>query len=63
MLSVLKVGLETPEDTFHRIIAPMVMKTAESRLQILAEEYRKLTPDLQLEALQVLKDWKASKQL
>lgn len=56
-----KIGVETVEETFHRLMLPLVVKAGDQRLQKLAEAYRSLTPDLQLEAIQVLKDWQASR--
>lgn len=61
MLTNFRVGTETVEDSLHRLLLPFVGKFADARLQILADEYRKLTPELQIEALQVLKTWKASR--
>jgi hypothetical protein len=61
MFNDLRIDKETVEVVFHRVLRPMVEKHAESRLQRLADEYRALTPDLQLEALAVLKTWKESK--
>jgi hypothetical protein len=61
MFNDLRIDKETVETVFHRVLRPMVEKHAESRLQRLADEYRALTPDLQLEALAVLKTWKESK--
>lgn len=62
MFTDLKVGQETVEIVVHRILRPMVEKHAEARLSKLADEYRKLSPELQLEALEVLRTWQASKQ-
>jgi hypothetical protein len=62
MFNDLKEDQESTEDSFHRIIAPMVAKHAEVRLQRLADTYRALSPDDQLEAIEVLKEWQASKQ-
>lgn len=61
MLNDLKAGNETIEDAFHHLFAPMLARHAEARLQRLADLYRALTPDLQLEALGVLKTWQDSK--
>ena len=61
MLTDLAEPLETVEDTLHRILGPMVQKHGETRLQRLADSYRKLSPELQLEAIIVLKQWQASK--
>ena len=54
---------ETPDLTLHRILTPFVTKCAEDRLQILADQYRALTPALQIEVSNLLDQWKASKGL
>lgn len=61
MLTNFRVAGETVEAALHRLLLPFVSKDADARLQILADEYRRLTPELQIEALQVLKTWKATK--
>lgn len=61
MLTDFRSGAETVEDALHRLLLPFVAKYADARLQRLADEYRKLTPELQIEALRVLQVWKSSK--
>lgn len=61
MLADLAQENEQLENVLHRILAPMLAKHGEARLQRLADEYRLLTPDLQIEAIAVLKEWQASK--
>lgn len=61
LLTDIRVALEPLEDVFHRFMKPLVAKRSEAQLQRLADEYRALTPDMQEEALQVLRDWKNSK--
>lgn len=52
---------ETPEDTLHRLLSPHVAKTADVRLQRMANEYRNMTAEDQVEVFRVLEAWKASK--
>jgi hypothetical protein len=47
----------------HAILAPIVAKDSEARLGTLADQYRALTPDLQVEAVEVLREWYSAKQL
>jgi hypothetical protein len=62
MFTDLAIDQESVEETCHRILAPMVAKHAEVRLSRLADMYRSLSPNDQLEAIAVLKQWQASKQ-
>lgn len=48
-----------PAAAVHVLLQPVVMKTAEMRLQRLATEYRTLSPADQLEATKVLAEWRA----
>jgi hypothetical protein len=52
---------ETVEDVLHKLLLPHVQKHAESRLQTLADSYRALSPEDQIEVLGVLKAWQDSK--
>jgi len=45
----------------HKLIAPVVEKTGDARLQRLASEYRALSPADQLEAAAVLRQWRDTK--
>lgn len=53
------LGEDVPT-TFHRLMFPMLQAYGETRLQMLANEYRQMTPDLQSAAIQVLKTWQAT---
>jgi hypothetical protein len=54
-------GNESVEQAFHRILSPMIAKHSEARLSRLADLYRGLSQEDQLEALAVLKQWQSSK--
>lgn len=54
---------ETVEAGLHVVLEPLVLKASDTRLQALANAYRTLTPDLQLEATELLRAWAAKKQL
>ena len=61
MLADLREDAETVTDVFHRLMKPFLEKHADVRLNKLADEYRRLTPELQVEALVVLRTWQESK--
>ncbi len=48
-------------DVIHRLLAPTVKKDSDVRLNSLADQYRALSPDDQVEALGVLRAWYATK--
>lgn len=45
----------------HMLIEPVIEKTGDARLQRLANEYRALSADDQLEAFTVLRQWREAK--
>ena len=49
------------EDVLHRILLPIVRVDSGARLNLLADRYRALSPDLQVEAEALLKQWADSK--
>jgi hypothetical protein len=61
VLSESAQGEETVEETFHRLMLPKIAEFSEARLIRLNEQYRALTPELQLEALEVLRRWQQTK--
>lgn len=63
MLSDMIQGDQTIEDVIHSLLAPLVLKHSETRLQVLAELYRQLTPEDRVEAIELLKQWQISKRV
>lgn len=61
VLTELQLEDEKVEDVLHRLLHPMVEKQSEARLQTLANQYRLLTPELQIEVIKLLREWQASK--
>lgn len=61
MYKAQKLADETVEQTFHRLNVPALEKFSETRLQTLANTYRALSADDQLEALALLGQWYAQK--
>ena len=61
MFKDLVVGAETIEDAFHRIMADMLRADSEQRLQRMADAYRAMSPEMQMEGLEVMRVWRDSK--
>ncbi len=55
-------GQRPAEDVIHRLLAPLVKADSADRLDHLVNQYKQLTPELQVEATELLQEWFATKQ-